>query len=137
MAFSADDRSLAVVLNSTTTEGNRILIYKWSAPSTAGKVSKLLCQCEIPKPSEVARVSFHPVDRTILIVSGTHGLLKQYIFQEDTSSLTPSEFAYSGIPVQMAASYSYSDHCFTPDTNHLLACTKSGEILAFALYDLT
>lgn len=70
LAFSPDERSIAVVLNSNPESA--VLVYKWSVATSTGKTSKLLCMNELPKPIEVRKVTFHPADRTILILSGSN-----------------------------------------------------------------
>lgn len=135
MAFNADDRLLAVVVNGIQNEGNKVLIYKWTTPTSTGKASKLICQCELPRSQEVARVTFHPTDRQMIILSGT-SILRQFVIQED--QLVPSELEYSGFPDRKhAADFAFTDHTFTPEGNILLACTKGGQIFSFNLFDLS
>lgn len=109
MSFSPDEKTLAVVLNQPDT---KVLIYRWSVASTSGtgKVSKLITWCEFPK-LELTKITFHPADRTVVLVSG-NGLLKQFFINEDT--LAPSEFDYQGLPRPMSDIY-FSDHIWTEE----------------------
>jgi hypothetical protein len=71
------------VLNSPAT---KVLVYKWSVTSSGGvKSSKVLCQLDFNQV-DIKKVTFHPMDRNILIVSG-NGILEQYGIIED--QITP------------------------------------------------
>ena len=60
------------VLNSPAT---KVLVYKWSVTSSGGvKSSKVLSQLDFNQV-DIKKVTFHPMDRNILIVSG-NGILE-------------------------------------------------------------
>lgn len=70
--FSNDGKHLVINLNAPET---KILVYKWSVVSSSGvRVSKLLCVKDFNKV-EIKKVTFHPMDRNIIIMSG-NGILQ-------------------------------------------------------------
>lgn len=77
--FSNDGKHLVVTLNSP---GTKVMVFKWSVNSSTGvKSSKLLCSQDFNQ-IDIKKVSFHPMDRNILIISG-NGILQQYGIIED------------------------------------------------------
>lgn len=71
------------------------------------------------------------MDRNILVVSG-NGVLEQYGIIED--QMVPQDLQYSGFP-KPVSSLSFTDHQFT-ELNHLVTCTKSGELFVFQMFEL-
>ena len=70
--FSNDGKHLVVTLNAPDT---KVLVYKWSVVSNAGvRSSKLLCSIDFLQ-TDIKKVTFHPMDRNIMVISG-NGILQ-------------------------------------------------------------
>lgn len=81
----------------------------------------------------LTKVSFHPIDPTIVVVSG-NGHLKQYYINQGDDELAPAEFDYSG-SLKPVSEYVFTDHLWSEE-GQLLACTKTGELFVYQVYDL-
>ena len=103
-----------------------MLVYKWSVASTsAGRSSKLTCIRDFGRIA-LSKITFHPIDRSILLVSG-NGYLKQLYINDE--QLVPSDFEYK-ISSKTISELAFTDHLWNEE-NQLVACTKSGELLTF------
>jgi hypothetical protein len=129
VAFTNDDHYVAAVVNGPD---SRVLIFKrLIQKSGSGKTVELVAQREFPK-QDIGKVSFHPMDKKILVLSGK-GILQQWSIQE--GELVPSEFVYQGSGMPPLAELSFTDHAWTED-NLLIASTRFGEVFIFQLFNL-
>lgn len=105
----------------------RVLLYRWTSLKTSnGRKSKQLSALDLG--TNLGKVSFHPIDSSIIVVSG-QGILRQFYISGVTEELEPGEFEYTGFPKPISE-YTFSDHLWTEE-NQLFACTRTGELFSF------
>ena len=92
VAISSDGLCLFVVLSGGTE--TRALAYKLST-NTFPWVAKLICSQEFHPSQVITKCSFHPTDKTMIILMGP-SFLQQYFITEE--ALAPNELLYTNLP---------------------------------------
>ena len=129
IAFNQGDREVAVAINGYD---SKVSVYKWRFKSgtQAAKTGKLICTKVFPK-QDITKISFHPLDAQILILTGP-GFLDLETVNED--EMATYEFSFSGLP-KPNTEYQIVDHAWT-EQNNFVFVTKGGEIFTFHLFNL-
>jgi hypothetical protein len=111
LAFSIDSKSIAIATKGLSYDSSSsVQIYRWNVASNNGRTSKMVCSEDFPG-MKIGKISFHPSDRSLLIMTGP-GLLAPYYMTD--SRLTASERGYQGLP-KPVTSYNFTDHAWTEE----------------------
>jgi hypothetical protein len=108
VALSGDGQNLLVIVNGGTEI--RAIAYRLSN-NTGPWVAKVVCSHEFHPSQAITKCSFHPTDKSMVILMGP-GFLQQYFITEE--QLAPQELPYTNLPRPMAQ-LQFKDFDFTED----------------------
>jgi hypothetical protein len=108
VALSGDGQNLLVIVNGGTEI--RAIAYRLSN-NTGPWVAKVVCSHEFHPSQAITKCSFHPTDKSMVILMGP-GFLQQYFITEE--QLAPQDLPYTNLPRPMAQ-LQFKDFDFTED----------------------